>query len=134
VGHEVSADCDATAEVRAVHAAARAAMTKTVPRSKRIELLLNTLLGERYARRPLLAELVEELAIETAGSEAVRAGRALLERLDAGIDEVEFDGCVEELIALTRTPSGEPVDAGETYSAEASLDEPASLEGLPVSN
>jgi hypothetical protein len=111
-------------------------MTKTVPRSRRIELLLNTLLGERYARRPLLAELVEELATETAGSEAFRAGRALLERLDAGIDEVEFDGCVEELIAMTRTPSGEPAGDAQTYPGPASLEEPAASIGVgrPVSN
>jgi hypothetical protein len=132
-GHELSARCSSTGEVRAVHAAARAAMTKTAPRSRRIELLLNTLVGERYARRSLLAELVEELATETDGSEAVRAGRALLERLDAGMDEVEFDGCVEELIAMTRTISGEP--AAPNYSAPASLEEPAaSLARLPVSN
>lgn len=112
-------------------------MTKTAPRSRRIELLLNTLLGERYARRSLLAELVEELATETAGAEeAVRAGRALLERLDAGMDEVEFDGCVEELIAMTRTLSGEPAAAEPTYPAPAaSLEEPAaSLGRLPASN
>jgi hypothetical protein len=111
-------------------------MTKTAPRSKRIELLLNTLLGERYARRSLLAELVEELATETDGSEAVRASRALLERLDAGMDEVEFDGCVEELIAMTRTLSGEPAASQPTYPP-ASLDEPpaASLgRRLPASN
>ncbi len=76
-------------------------MTKTVPRSRRIELLLNTLLAERYARRPLLAEVIDELATETAGSEAVRAGRALLERLEEGIDEREFEGSVERLIELT---------------------------------
>jgi len=108
-------------------------MTKTVPRSRRIELLLNTLLGERYARRPLLAELVEELASETDGSDAVRAGRALLERLDEGIDEVEFDGCVEELIAMTR--AREPAEVAQPYSAPASLEEPdASLARLPASN
>jgi hypothetical protein len=120
-----------------VHAAARAAMTKTVPRSRRIELLLNTLLGERYARRPLLAELLEELASETAWAEAVRAGRALLERVDAGIDEVEFDGCVEEIIAMTRALGGEPAStAVPTYPAPASLDEPpaASPGRVPVSN
>jgi hypothetical protein len=78
-------------------------MTKTVPRSRRIELLLNTLLGERYARRPLLAELVEELAMVAPGSEeAVRAVRGLLDRLDDGIDEIEFDDCIGELIAMTR--------------------------------
>jgi hypothetical protein len=111
-------------------------MTKTVPRSRRIELLLNTLLGERYARRPLLAELVEELATETAGSEeAVRASRALLERLDEGMDEVEFDGCVEELIAMTRTLCSEGAPSQATYSAPTSLEEPApSLGRLPASN
>jgi hypothetical protein len=90
-------------------------MTKTVPRSRRIELLLNTLLGERYARRPLLAELVEELAMVAPGSDdAVRAGRALLDRLDDGIDEVEFDDCIEELIAMTREM---PDEAGEGMSS-----------------
>lgn len=77
-------------------------MTNTAPRSRRIALLLNTLHGERHARRPLLAELIEELATETAGSEAVVAGRALLARLDAGMDEREFDGCIEQLIALAQ--------------------------------
>jgi hypothetical protein len=82
--------------------AAGAAMMKSVPPSRRIELLLNTLLAERYARRPLLAEVVEELAMETGPSEAVRVGRELLERLDSGIDEREFEGCVEKLIAMTQ--------------------------------
>jgi hypothetical protein len=77
-------------------------MMKTVPRSRRIELLLNTLLAERYARRPLLAEVIEELSREKDGSEAARVGRALLERLESGIDEREFEGCVEQLIAMTQ--------------------------------
>jgi hypothetical protein len=77
-------------------------MMKTVPRSRRIELLLNTLLAERYARRPLLAEVIDELSTEMGASEAVRVGRALLERLDSGIDEREFEGCVEQLIAMTQ--------------------------------
>jgi hypothetical protein len=77
-------------------------MMKSVPPSRRIELLLNTLLAERYARRPLLAEVVEELATEVGASDAVRVGRALLERLDSGIDEREFEGEVELLIAMTQ--------------------------------
>ncbi len=85
-------------------------MTNTAPRSRRIALLLNTLHGERHARRPLLAELIEELATETAGSEAVLAGRALLARLDAGMgmDEREFDGCIEQLIALSQWGPRDP--------------------------
>jgi hypothetical protein len=86
-------------------------MTHTVPRSRRIELLLNTLASERYARRPLLAELIEELSTDAAHTEAVRAGRALLERLASDIDESEYGQCIEQLIELAnvapRTPPPE---------------------------
>jgi hypothetical protein len=77
-------------------------MTQTVPRSRRIELLLNTLAGERYARRPLLAELIEELATDPEHPDAVRAGRALMERLASDIDEREYGQLIEQLIELAQ--------------------------------
>ena len=36
-------------------------MTPAMPRAKRIDLLLQAALTERHVRRPLLAELVDEL-------------------------------------------------------------------------
>ena len=57
-------------------------MTHTFPQTKRIQVLLNTLLGERHARRALLAELIDELATAPSQHVAARAARALLRSLD----------------------------------------------------
>jgi hypothetical protein len=93
---------------------ATALMTHTVPRSRRIELLLNTLASERYARRPLLAELIEELSTDPEHPEAVRAGRALLERLASDMDEREYGRRIEQLIELANAA---PQTARREYSA-----------------
>jgi hypothetical protein len=57
-------------------------MTNTFLPEKRVELLLNTLANERYARRALLAELIEELATTPSRHPAARAARSLLRSLD----------------------------------------------------
>lgn len=64
-------------------------MTNSVPQWKRIELLVSTLRGERYARRALLAELVEELTASSAQILAARAARSLQRALDE--ERVEED-------------------------------------------
>ncbi len=38
-------------------------MTSTFSRARRIELLLNSMVGEQHARRALLSEVCEELAV-----------------------------------------------------------------------
>ncbi|HZU84413.1 MAG TPA: hypothetical protein VE987_15895 [Polyangiaceae bacterium] len=89
-------------------------MVKAIPPARRIQLLLNTLRGERYVRRPLLSELLEELTLSQAHPDAVRAGRALLERLEAGIDEIEYERRIQGMIELTR-----PVFPGSPYTDAA---------------
>ena len=69
-----------------------AVMTSVVPPARRIELLLNTLHGERYLRRPLLTEVLEQLADTHARVELLRAVRALLDRLEEGISEADYEG------------------------------------------
>jgi hypothetical protein len=101
-------------EERPMQGASRPPMTHTVPRSRRIELLLNTLAGERYARRPLLAELIEELASDTQNPDALRASRALMERLAFDIDEHEYGQRIEQLIELAHAG---PQPARQGYSA-----------------
>ena len=81
-------------------------MTPAMPRAKRIDLLLQTALTERHLRRPLLAELVDELVDAGQYPEAAQAGRALLAQLDAGIDAAEYVrllGQMIELIGRTRS-------------------------------
>lgn len=81
-------------------------MTPAIPRAKRIYFLLQTALTERHVRRPLLAELVDELVGAGQYPEAAQAGRALLAQLDAGIDGAEYVrllGQMIELIGRTRS-------------------------------
>jgi hypothetical protein len=91
-------------------------MTKTIPPARRIQLLLNTLLGEKYVRRSLLREVVDELALGDDHADAVSAGRALLERLESGIDQGEYETKIARLCELTsRAYEGQayPADAAE---------------------
>jgi hypothetical protein len=75
-------------------------MTNAVPLPKRIELLLNTLRGERHLRRPLLVETVGLLATLDGPTAALRASHALLERLDAGIDDSEFERRIARIVSF----------------------------------
>jgi hypothetical protein len=65
-------------------------MTKTMQLGKRIELLLNTLRGERYVRRALLTELVDEFAALPAYRDAAHAARSVLGRLEA-LDDIQYE-------------------------------------------
>jgi len=76
-------------------------MPKTLPPVKRIDVLVNTLVGERYARRPLLSELLDELSQTNDRPEAIVAGRALLAKLDSGIDELEYEESMGRIVELT---------------------------------
>jgi hypothetical protein len=86
-------------------------MTQATPRSKRVELLLNTLVDERFVRHAFVSELVDELdgAAGAAGheavarlSEALRAARLLREQLTSGIADTEYKRAIARLIELTR--------------------------------
>jgi hypothetical protein len=55
-------------------------MTNSFPPSRRVELLLNTLLDERHARRALLGELIDEL--EASNQEAATVARSLQQSLE----------------------------------------------------
>ena len=64
------------------------------PRASRIEVMLNTLDGERYARRALLASFVDEIEAELEG-ETSRHLRALLDCAARGeLSEAEVDGLI----------------------------------------
>jgi hypothetical protein len=80
-------------------------MTSAIPPTKRIQVLFNTLTAERYARRALLTELVDELASTHEYGNAVSAGRALLERLDVGINDREYEQAIASLAELMRHPA-----------------------------
>ena len=76
-------------------------MTKAMPADRRVQLLLNTLRGERYVRRSLLWELVDELAAGQDCADAGMAVRALLEKLESGIDEREYEARIARIYELT---------------------------------
>jgi len=81
-------------------------MTKTMQPGKRIELLLNTLHGERYVRRALLTELLDEFAVSPAYQDAARAARAILDRLDS-LSELQYEREISRIWDLARArPSG----------------------------
>ncbi len=76
-------------------------MTNSIPLDRRVRVLLNTLAVERYMRRPLLNELVDELTLADAHPDVVQAGRALLERLKVGVDEAEYQRRIGSMLELT---------------------------------
>jgi hypothetical protein len=81
-------------------------MTKTMQPHRRIELLLNTLHGERYVRRALLTELVDELAVSPFYDDAACAARSILERLES-LNELEYEQEISLLWDLAcERPSG----------------------------
>jgi hypothetical protein len=86
-------------------------MTKAIPAARRIQLLLNTLLGERYIRRSLLLELVDELTDGDGHADAMLAGRALLERLESGLDEGEYEARISRIYELTAPTNQAPLYA-----------------------
>jgi hypothetical protein len=57
---------------------------------RRIELLLNTLEGERHARRSLLDELVDVTSMDPAFRRAREQAAALLRAIERPLDERDF--------------------------------------------
>jgi hypothetical protein len=94
-----------------MHRPAPGAMTRTTFQSNRIQVLLNTLFAERYARRALLSEVLEELAAADALSTAVHVGRRILENLEVGMADDEYQCQIAGLIQLTNPPCNTSVTA-----------------------
>jgi hypothetical protein len=90
-------------------------MTHGTPRITRIQLLLDILFHERFARCALVAELIEELAGAPGQAEAARAARVLLDRVNSGIADPEYKRKIARLMDLTRP---EPEDPEEVASVE----------------
>ena len=81
-------------------------MTKTMLAHRRIELLLNTLHGERYVRRALLTELLDEFATSPFYDEAATAARSLLDCIDS-LSDLQYEREVSLLWDLAcERPSG----------------------------
>lgn len=81
-------------------------MTKSMQAHRRVELLLNTLHGERYVRRALLTELLDEFAVSPFYDDAAHAARALLARLDS-LSELQYEREISLLWDLAcERPSG----------------------------
>jgi hypothetical protein len=78
-------------------------MTKTMQPQRRIELLLNTLQGERYVRRALLTELLDEFAVSPFYDDAADAARSLLDRLEA-LSPVQYEQEISLLWDLACEP------------------------------
>jgi formate dehydrogenase maturation protein FdhE len=80
-------------------------MTSTFPQSRRVELLINTLFSERYARRALLSELIDELADSPSLHIAAHAARSLLRSLDdAPIEQDLYEKRIVRIGDLAKRP------------------------------
>ena len=77
-------------------------MTNSFSKSKRIALLLNVLPTERFARRPLVQELLDELVGLTELSEATAATRALLQATEQSAAEASFEAQARHIAVLIR--------------------------------
>ncbi len=92
---------------------------------KRIELLLNTLRGERYVRRALLTELLDEFAGAPAYGDAARATRAVLARLEV-LNDVQYEREIARVRDLAcGRPSGVRVAVGARRRGSAPGVDPA---------
>jgi hypothetical protein len=81
-------------------------VTRATLQSRRIEVLLNTLFAERYARRALLSEVLEELAAANPLSTAVHVGRRIFENLEVGMADDEYQRQIAGLIELANPGNG----------------------------
>ena len=91
--------------------------TQSLPLLRRIQVLLNTLIGEHHVRRSLLHEVCDLLGREGDGLEdAHHAAEELLAALDDGARVDDFDGSVERIARFVeRSPlasSGAPPGGG----------------------
>ena len=81
-------------------------MTKTMLAHRRIEVLLNTLRGERYVRRALLTELLDEFSVSPFYDDAADAARTMLDRVES-LSELQYDQEISRLWDLAcERPSG----------------------------
>jgi hypothetical protein len=80
--------------------------TQTLPLLRRIQVLLNTLVGEHHVRRSLLHEVCELMDSGGRTLEGAReAAAALLAALERDADVDDFDGSVERISrAVERSP------------------------------
>jgi hypothetical protein len=86
-------------------------MTSGVPLERRLELLLNTLRGERHMRTSLLLETLEVL-VTLNRTAAAAAARELLANV-AGIDGVTYDAWVVRVAALALAEGDSAAHAAE---------------------
>jgi hypothetical protein len=69
-----------------------------LPLHVRIQILLNTLIGERHVRRSLLEEVCELMGTEPGWMEdAHHAAAELLAALDSGAEVDDFDGSIGQI-------------------------------------
>jgi hypothetical protein len=75
-------------------------MTRTLPPAERLQLLFDVLRCERYVRRALLEEVVEELEAMPAQAAAIRAARGLATEVKRGIADDRFRRAVDGIARL----------------------------------
>jgi len=89
--------------------------TSAISRLRRIHVLLNTLVGERHVRAPLLLEVCDLL--EVAGLQRLRsAALDLVSALEGGLEAAEFDHRVRSLRAGLEGATVAPVDAPDALA------------------
>ena len=86
-------------------------MTSTFSRTRKIELLLNCMVGEHHARRALLAEVCEELEVAPELAPLRKAAMNFLHDLELGTFpeshyEQELDCIVRQFQSLNRPADG----------------------------
>ena len=78
--------------------------THALPLLLRIQVLLNTLVGERHVRRSLLGEVCELMGSEPGWmKDAHQAAAELLAALDNGADIDDFDGSIGHIAGVLGT-------------------------------
>jgi hypothetical protein len=76
-------------------------MIQTIERETIVEMLLNSLEAERYVRRPLLENVIDELVADRRFAQAAELARALLPRLDAA-SQAEFERALRDIRIAVR--------------------------------
>jgi hypothetical protein len=80
--------------------------TPSLPVLRRIQLLLNTLIGEHHVRRSLLREVCDLMSHEGSVDESAHgAAVELLAELEEGTEVRDFDGRVERISSVVSAMS-----------------------------
>jgi hypothetical protein len=94
--------------------------TQSLPQLRRIQVLLNTLVGEHHVRRSLLREICDLLGLAGRGlTEAHDAALELLASLDGEAEVQDFDGSVQRISRVVDSSPEEVKGIGDRHTLGA---------------